>query len=164
MADVLDPKNWREMSLDMGLMFGYHISMMVMMVAGGSLTVRQELTIAAAIAALILIASRYRRQQRHWRWPGIKPVNVLYALILVRCRAREDRLLRVDRGLAILKPILYLRPAVGEGPGPAPPKFSWCLVIWVMRSEAIDWVPIMIAILAPLMLAAAVQHRQRTFG
>jgi hypothetical protein len=33
-----------------------------------------------------------------------------------------------------------------------------------MRSEAIDWVPIMIAILAPLMLAAAVQHRQRTFG
>jgi hypothetical protein len=80
MADVRYPKNWKEMSLDMRLMFGYHISMMVMMVAGGSLTVRQELTIAATIAALILLVSRYHRQKKHWRWPGIKPVNVLYAL------------------------------------------------------------------------------------
>jgi len=68
------------MSLDMRLMFAYHISMMVMMVAGGSLTVRQELTIAATVAALILLASRYHRQKAHWRWPGIKPANVLYAL------------------------------------------------------------------------------------
>ena len=34
--------------------------------------------------------------------------------------------------------------------------------VWVMRSAAIDWIPIVIAILAPLMLAGAVQHRQRT--
>ena len=80
MADVRYPKNWKEMSLDMRLMFGYHISMMAMMVAGGSLTVRQELTIAATIAGLILLVSRYHRQKKHWRWPGIKPVNVLYAL------------------------------------------------------------------------------------
>jgi len=80
MADVRYPKNWKEMSLDMRLMFGYHISMMVMMVAGGALTVRQELTIAATIAALILLVSRYHRQKKHWRWPGIKPVNVLYAI------------------------------------------------------------------------------------
>jgi uncharacterized membrane protein len=80
MADVRYPKNWKEMSLDMRLMFGYHIAMMVMMVAGGSLTVRQELTIAATIAALILLVSHYHRQKRHWRWPGAKPVNVLYAL------------------------------------------------------------------------------------
>jgi hypothetical protein len=80
MADVRYPKNWKEMSLDMRLMFGYHISMMVMMVAGGSLTVRQELTIASTIAVLILLVSRHQRQKKHWRWPGIKPVNVLYAL------------------------------------------------------------------------------------
>jgi hypothetical protein len=80
MADVRYPKNWKEMSLDMRLMFGYHISMMVMMVAGGSLTVRQELTIAVTIAALILLVSRYHRQKKHWRWPGIKPMNVFYAL------------------------------------------------------------------------------------
>jgi|HubBroStandDraft_2_1064218.scaffolds.fasta_scaffold98583_2 hypothetical protein len=80
MADVRYPRNWKEMSLDMRLMFGYHISMMVMMVAGGSLTVRQELTIAATIAALIFLVSRYHRRKKHWRWPGVRPVNVLYAL------------------------------------------------------------------------------------
>jgi hypothetical protein len=80
MADVRYPKNWKEMSLDMRLMFGYHISMMVMMVTGGFLTVRQELTIAATIAALILLVSRSHRQMKHWRWPGVKLVNVLYAL------------------------------------------------------------------------------------
>ena len=36
--------------------------------------------------------------------------------------------------------------------------------VWVMRSEAIDWIPIVIAILAPPMLAAAVQYRQRTLS
>lgn len=80
MADVRYPKNWNEMSLDMRLMFGYHMSMMVMMAAGGSLTVRQELTISAAIATLILLVSHYHRQKKHWRWPGIKPANLLYAL------------------------------------------------------------------------------------
>jgi hypothetical protein len=80
MADVRYPKNWKEMSLDMRLMFGYHISMMGMMVGGGALTVRQELTIAASIAALIVLVSRYHRQRKHWRWPGIKPLDVLYAV------------------------------------------------------------------------------------
>jgi hypothetical protein len=80
MADVRYPKKWKEMSLDMKLMFGYHISMMAMMMAGGVLGVRQELTIAGAIASLILLVSRYNRQKKHWRWPGIKPVDVLYAV------------------------------------------------------------------------------------
>jgi len=79
MADARYPKNWKEMSLDMRLMFGYHISMMVMMVAGGSLTVRQELVIAATIGVLIVLVSRYYRRKKHWRWPGIKPFDVLYA-------------------------------------------------------------------------------------
>lgn len=67
------------MSLDFRLMFGYHISMMVMMVAGGSLTVKQELMIAASIAGLIVLLSRHHRQKRHWRWPGVKLLDVLYA-------------------------------------------------------------------------------------
>lgn len=80
MADVRYPKNWKEMSLDMRLLFGYHISMMVMMGAGGSLRVRQELMIAVTIAALIVLVSRYHRQKKHWRWPGVKPLDGLYAL------------------------------------------------------------------------------------
>ena len=35
MADSRYPKNWKEMFLDMRLMFGYHAGMMVMMVGGG---------------------------------------------------------------------------------------------------------------------------------
>ena len=79
MPDVRYPKKWKEMSLDMKLMFVYHISMMAMMMAGGSLSVRQELTIAGVIALLIVLVSRYNRQKKHWRWPGIKLVDVLYA-------------------------------------------------------------------------------------
>ena len=40
MAEVRYPKKWKEMSLNMKLMFGYHGSMMAMMMAGGSLRVR----------------------------------------------------------------------------------------------------------------------------
>ncbi len=80
MADVRYPKNWKEMSLDMKLMFGYHFSMMAMMMAGGFLSVRQEVTIVGAIASLIALVSRYNRQKKHWRWPGIKLVDVLYAV------------------------------------------------------------------------------------
>lgn len=80
MADSRYPKSWKDMSLDMRLMSGYHISMMVMMAAGGSLTVRQELTFAVAIAALIVLVSRNNRKKKHWRWPGVKPLDVLYAV------------------------------------------------------------------------------------
>jgi hypothetical protein len=34
--------------------------------------------------------------------------------------------------------------------------------IWAMRSQSIDWSLVVIAILAPLIVAAVVQHRQRT--
>lgn len=73
------PKKWKDTSLDLKLMFGYHASMMVMMMAGGFLTVRQEIIVAAAIAVLIVLISRSHRQRRHWRWPGVKPRDVLYA-------------------------------------------------------------------------------------
>jgi len=74
------PKNWKEMSLDMRLMFLYHGSMMAMMIGGGSLTVKQELAIAAAIAAVIFMVSRRHRQKKHWRWPGVRPLDVVYAM------------------------------------------------------------------------------------
>ena len=81
MENIRYPKNWKEMSVDMRLMFTYHGSMMAMMLAGGSLTVRQELAIAGTIAALAVLISRFHRQKKHWRWPGIKPANVLYTLL-----------------------------------------------------------------------------------
>jgi uncharacterized membrane protein YbhN (UPF0104 family) len=68
------------MSLDMRMMFAYHISMMVLMIAGGSFTVRQELALVAGIAAIIVVISRYNRQKKHWRWPGVKLTDLLYAI------------------------------------------------------------------------------------
>lgn len=65
MENIRYPKNWKEMSVDMRLMFTYHGSMMVMMLAGGSLTMRQELAIAGTIAALGVLISRYHRQKKH---------------------------------------------------------------------------------------------------
>lgn len=73
------PKRWKDTSLDMKLMFGYHVSMMAMMMGGGLLTVRQELMIATTIAALIVLISRSHRQSKHWRWPGAKPLDALKA-------------------------------------------------------------------------------------
>ena len=40
--------------------------------------------------------------------------------------------------------------------------FGIVLSIWAMRSQSIDWSLTVIAILAPVILAAAVQHRHRT--
>jgi len=80
MVDARYPKKWKEMSLDLKLMFGNHISMMAMMMAGGFLSVQRELTIAGAIASLIVLVSRYHRKKKHWRWPGIKLLDVLYAV------------------------------------------------------------------------------------
>lgn len=80
MADSRYPKTWKEMSLDMRLLFGYHVSMMVMMATGGDLTIQQELAIAAVIITIIVLLSRHHREKKHWRWPGVKPLNVLYAL------------------------------------------------------------------------------------
>ena len=87
MADFRYPKNWKEMSFDMRLMFGYHICMMVMMVAGGSLTVRQELTIAATIAGVILLVSElllyfgYRAFLRPENSPQRRPRFALLLLL-----------------------------------------------------------------------------------
>lgn len=80
MVDFRYPKNWKEMSLDMRLMFGYQICMMGMMAGGDFLTVRNELTIAAAIGAFVALVSRYHRRKKHWRWPGVKPLDFLYAV------------------------------------------------------------------------------------
>ena len=37
------PKKWKEMSLDFKLMFVYHVSMMLLFIAGGSLSIQQEI-------------------------------------------------------------------------------------------------------------------------
>ena len=54
MPDVRYPKKWQEMSLDLKLMFGYHIYMMAMMMAGGAVTV----IVAAAdlVLSVVLVA------------------------------------------------------------------------------------------------------------
>jgi len=68
------------MSVDMRLMLGYHISMMGLLAWSASLTIRQELMIAAGLATVIVLVSHYHRKKRHWRWAGIKPRNVLWGL------------------------------------------------------------------------------------
>jgi hypothetical protein len=80
MAEVRYPKSWKEMSLDFKLMFGYHGSMMAMMLAGGLLSILHELAIAGAIASLSVLISWSNRRKKHWRWPGIKRIDPLYAV------------------------------------------------------------------------------------
>jgi hypothetical protein len=68
------------MSFDVKLMFGYHISTMAMMLAGGLLSILQELVIAGAIISLSVLIYWSNRRKRYWRWPGIKRINPFYAV------------------------------------------------------------------------------------
>jgi hypothetical protein len=79
MAEFRHPRNWKEGSLDLKLMFAYHVSMMAMML-GGSFSILQEAAVAGTITSLIVLISRSNRQKKHWRWPGVKRFDVACAV------------------------------------------------------------------------------------
>lgn len=68
------------MSVDFRLMFLYHVSMMMLMLAGGSgISLLQELLVAACLIVGILAFSWKYRVKHRWRWPGASVKNVLAA-------------------------------------------------------------------------------------
>jgi|GEM_PF-1636163 len=73
------PKKWKEMSLDFKLMFVYHGSMMVLFIAGQDLSVRQEITLTGILAVVLVAISLRHRRVMNWRWPSVRPRNVLWA-------------------------------------------------------------------------------------
>jgi hypothetical protein len=75
------PKRWRDMSVDFRLFFAYHISMMVMMIAGqGELSVRIELVITALLVMVLMAISIVHRKENNWRWPGVQGRDIVYAV------------------------------------------------------------------------------------
>ncbi len=77
------PKTWREMSVDFRLMFVYHGGMMVLFMTGRSLSVRAEIAIALALAAVLTVISVRHRKITHWRWPGVSPRDILFSVLTV---------------------------------------------------------------------------------
>jgi len=74
------PKKWKEMSLDYKLMFVYHGSMMVLFMAGQTLSVRQEILLTSALVVTLVLISLRHRRLTNWRWPPVLPSNVFWAL------------------------------------------------------------------------------------
>lgn len=75
------PQTWSETSFELKGMFAYHIVMMVMMLAGGSLALIEQIAIAAAIVLVIALASVIRRLRHKWRWQGVTPMRAGNALL-----------------------------------------------------------------------------------
>jgi hypothetical protein len=64
------------MSVEMRMMFLYHICMMVLFVSGGSLSKSQELIVAGALLAVFTAVSLRRRSEKHWHWR--RPGNIAF--------------------------------------------------------------------------------------
>jgi hypothetical protein len=77
------PRSWRAMSLEYKCQFAYHSVMMLMFVAGGSLSITFEAAIASLLVVIGIILSLRHRQQVGWRWPGVHPSNIGWALIAI---------------------------------------------------------------------------------
>ena len=68
------------MSVDFRLMFAYHGSMMVMMVAGGGLSLQQEILITTVLVTVLVSVSLRHRARVGWHWPGANGKDVLGAI------------------------------------------------------------------------------------
>lgn len=75
------PKTWRETSFDYKLMFGYHISMMVLFALGELLSALTKVAIAGVILFVLIVLSIHHRWTSGWRWPGVQFSHILSALI-----------------------------------------------------------------------------------
>lgn len=75
-----NPKTWKDMSVDYRLFFVFHGSMMVLMMVGGELSLRQEVFIVTGLVAILLAISMKHRERSNWHWPGIGGKDVLSAI------------------------------------------------------------------------------------
>lgn len=69
------------MALDFKLFFIYHISMMVLMVAGNDLPINTFLTLVGALFAIIVTVSIVHRWKSKWHWPGVGFKGVLISVL-----------------------------------------------------------------------------------
>jgi hypothetical protein len=74
------PLKWGDYSLEFKLMFVYHGCMMLLSVAGESLSARWEILVAAFVAAVFVSISVRRRHEMQWHWRGASAKNVLAGL------------------------------------------------------------------------------------
>jgi len=70
------PKRWKDMSLELKLMFVYHACMMVLFIAGGAFSLRQELTLTGVLLAVLVAISMRHRRSANWRWQSTKSMNL----------------------------------------------------------------------------------------
>jgi hypothetical protein len=64
--------SWKEMSVEMRMMFVYHLCMMALFMTGGILTPKIEVTIALLLISVLTGISLRRRREKMWHWksPG----------------------------------------------------------------------------------------------
>jgi hypothetical protein len=74
------PRQWKDMSLELKLMFVYHGCMMVLFFTGDAFSTRQEFGFAAVLLFLLVSLSIRHRRSTGWRWPGVKPKDWLMAV------------------------------------------------------------------------------------
>ena len=75
------PQHWSDMSTDFKLLFGYHGSMMVLMVLGAVISARLQLKIVGVLVAAIGTVSLIARRKAGWRWRGVGIRGILDALL-----------------------------------------------------------------------------------
>lgn len=75
------PKRWKDMSLDLRLMFVYHIAMMALWLLSwtGFITLPLEIVVVALLALAITGLLVWHRKKHDWRWPRIGFMNVFWA-------------------------------------------------------------------------------------
>ena len=81
------PKQWKDMSLELKLMFVYHGCMMVLFITGGVFSLRQEFVFTGVLLFVLVSTSIKHRRSTSWQWQGVKPKNLLMAAGGVACSA-----------------------------------------------------------------------------
>ena len=76
------PRNWQEMSRDMLLFVGFHISNMLLMGLGPQSLVF-ELGLLVSAALFIFLIALHQRRQEHWHWPGVNRRDIAEAGIFL---------------------------------------------------------------------------------
>lgn len=77
------PQKWSEMSTDLKLMMGFHLSMMVLSVTGAAVGVVAKLAIAGSLLTGAIVISVRRKLTARWRWPGVALKEIAVALVTV---------------------------------------------------------------------------------
>jgi hypothetical protein len=77
------PNKWKDMSLELKLMFVYHGCMMVLFASGGAFTTKQELFFAGTLVVIITILSLRHRSAIGWCWQGVETKHLAMVIASV---------------------------------------------------------------------------------